>query len=90
MIEWDTAVPPLPVLLAEAERASAQDLITAITLAYEVNCRMVDAFAEYERAIIRARTRAALAVKRGRGERTGEVPYGFRLAEDAQIGRAHV
>lgn len=44
--------------------------------------RMVDAFAEYERALIRARTRAALAVKRARGERVGSVPYGFRLAAD--------
>src|SRR5437016_1706481 len=41
--------------------------------------RMVDAFAEYERALIRARTRSALAVKRGRGERISRhVPYGFR------------
>ncbi len=39
--------------------------------------RMVDAFAEYERALIRARTRAALAAKRARGERAGTVPYGF-------------
>jgi len=44
--------------------------------------RMVDAFAEYERHMIRARTRAALAVKRTRGERTGEVPYGWRTAPD--------
>lgn len=44
--------------------------------------RMVDVFAEYERAIIRARTRSALAVKRGRGERTGEIPFGLRLAAD--------
>ena len=29
--------------VAEAERASAQELITAIVLAYEVNCRLVDA-----------------------------------------------
>src|SRR3984885_1263354 len=29
--------------VAEAERASARDLITAIVLAYEVNCRLVDA-----------------------------------------------
>ena len=29
--------------MAEAERASAQDLITAIVIAYEVNCRLVDA-----------------------------------------------
>jgi 2-methylcitrate dehydratase len=30
--------------VAETERASAQDLITAIAIAYEVNCRLVDAF----------------------------------------------
>jgi 2-methylcitrate dehydratase len=30
--------------VAEAERASGQQLITAIVLAYEVNCRLVDAF----------------------------------------------
>jgi 2-methylcitrate dehydratase len=29
--------------VAEAERASAQDLITSIVIAYEVNCRLVDA-----------------------------------------------
>lgn len=40
---------------------------------------MVDAFAEYERAIIKARTRAALASKRARGEATGGNPrYGFK------------
>lgn len=49
--------------------------------------RMVDAFAEYERALIAARTRAALAVKRSRGERVGAVPLGKRLADD---GRALV
>ena len=30
--------------VAEAERASAAELITAIVLAYEINCRLVDAF----------------------------------------------
>ena len=44
--------------------------------------RMIDAFAEYERLIIAARTRDALAVKRARGQRVGSVPYGFRLADD--------
>lgn len=44
--------------------------------------RIVDAFAEYERALIRARTRAALAAKKARGERVGSVPYGYRLAAD--------
>jgi site-specific DNA recombinase len=43
---------------------------------------IVDLFAQYERAVIRARTRAALAVKKARGERTGSVPYGSRLAAD--------
>jgi hypothetical protein len=44
--------------------------------------RIVDAFAEYERLVIRARTRAALAVKRSRGERTGGIPYGYQLSTD--------
>ena len=30
--------------VAESERASARELITAIVLAYEVNCRLIDAF----------------------------------------------
>jgi len=43
---------------------------------------IVDLFAQYERAVIRARTCQALAVKRGKGERIGQVPLGFRLADD--------
>ncbi|HVY65902.1 MAG TPA: recombinase family protein [Gammaproteobacteria bacterium] len=45
--------------------------------------RMVDAFAEYERALIRARTRAALRAKARRRERVGSVPWGFELSADA-------
>jgi DNA invertase Pin-like site-specific DNA recombinase len=44
--------------------------------------RMIDAFAEYERLIIKSRTRAALAAKKARGERTGQVGYGHRLTGD--------
>jgi DNA invertase Pin-like site-specific DNA recombinase len=40
--------------------------------------RMIDAFAEYERLIIAARTRSALRAKIARGERAGQVPYGSR------------
>lgn len=40
------------------------------------------AFAAYERACIKARTAAALAVKKGRNERIGTLPYGQQLAED--------
>ena len=38
--------------------------------------RMVDAFAGFERRVIGARTKAALAVKKARGERVGGIPYG--------------
>jgi len=49
---------------------------------------MVAAFAMYERALISARTKAALAAKKAKGERVGGVPYGYRdvagkLVEDA-------
>lgn len=47
--------------------------------------RMVDAFAEYERAMIAARTSAALQVKRTRGESTGEAPYGWRAGEGGRL-----
>jgi DNA invertase Pin-like site-specific DNA recombinase len=44
--------------------------------------RIIDAFAEYERLIIKARTRAALGAMRRRNRRTGGVPLGFDLADD--------
>jgi DNA invertase Pin-like site-specific DNA recombinase len=44
--------------------------------------RIIDAFGEYERLLIKARTRAALKAKKARGERYGQVPYGRRLADD--------
>lgn len=39
---------------------------------------ILDAAAAYERALIRARTRAALAQRKARGLRAGEVPFGYR------------
>jgi len=45
--------------------------------------RIVDAFAEYERLIIRHRTKAALAVKKDRHELTGNAPYGWRVVPDS-------
>ena len=45
---------------------------------------MVQAFAAYERALIRARTSAALRALRAKGQRAGEVPMGYRLAEDGK------
>jgi site-specific DNA recombinase len=43
---------------------------------------VIDGAAQYEHGLIRARTRAALAAKRARGERVGAVPYGFALDRD--------
>lgn len=49
---------------------------------------ILDGAAAYERALIRARTKAALRARRARGERAGEVPWGYgadaqgRLFED--------
>jgi site-specific DNA recombinase len=42
---------------------------------------IIDAFAEYERLIIGARTKAALAVKKTKAERIGGIPYGFSDAD---------
>jgi DNA invertase Pin-like site-specific DNA recombinase len=50
--------------------------------------RIIDAFAEYERLIIKARTRAALAAKKRRGQRTGSVPFGSDLVDDGQRSKA--
>ena len=46
--------------------------------------RIVDAFAEYERLIIAARTRAALQAKIRRGHRCGKVRFGYDLADDGK------
>jgi len=43
---------------------------------------IVDVFAQYERALIRSRTKAALAVKKARGERVGQIPFGSQLCGD--------
>lgn len=49
--------------------------------------RMLQAVAEHELQMIRARTRAGLAAKKARGERVGRPPYGFTM-EDGRIVRA--
>lgn len=44
--------------------------------------RVVDAISEYVRLNGKLRVKAALRAKKMRGERTGSVPYGYRMAED--------
>ena len=46
---------------------------------------VIDGAAQYERALIRSRTKAALAVIRASGRKTGGgVPYGYEIATDGQ------
>lgn len=47
--------------------------------------RLLDAFAEHERLLIGARTKAALKAKRARGERAGNVPFGFKAESDGRL-----
>ncbi len=46
---------------------------------------ILDGAAAYERALIRARTRAALRARRARGERAGEVPWGYGATADGKL-----
>ncbi len=97
------------VLSAGVERAAAQSGAGVVSAAGEGNGTgpadafmrtVIDGAAAYERALIRARTKAALGVIRARGQKTGGgVPFGFCLdvdgrtlvpvdAEQATIARA--
>jgi DNA invertase Pin-like site-specific DNA recombinase len=49
----------------------------------EMAATVMDAAARLERRMIAARTKAALGIKKGKGEKTGgSVPYGFSVAAD--------
>lgn len=51
---------------------------------------MLDVFAQFERALIKTRIKAALDVKRQRGEKLGgRAPYGYRLAVDGKSLEEH-
>lgn len=51
---------------------------------------MVDVFAEFEKLLIRFRTRNALRAKRRRLERTGKIPYGLELHDDGRRSKPKV
>jgi site-specific DNA recombinase len=46
--------------------------------------RILDAMAEHERLLASVRTQAVMAAKRARGERLGQIPYGWRLHDDGK------
>ena len=78
------------VIAATAERLVA-DARARVVTADGVTCEntpegqlmrgLLDLFAQYERAMIRARTKAAMLAKGRRGEYTGgQAPYGYRAS----------
>jgi site-specific DNA recombinase len=83
-----------PVLTAGVERAASEAGAVVRSAAGEGNGStpadefmrgVIDSASRYERALIRARTTAALAVIRARGQKTGGgVPYGCRLDVDGR------
>jgi DNA invertase Pin-like site-specific DNA recombinase len=81
-------------VVGSVERVLSQGGATLVSAAGEGNGttpadafmrHVVDGAAEYERALIRSRTKAALATIRERGQKTGgSVPLGYALAEDGR------
>ena len=85
-----------PVVTAMVERLTDRKGVRIISAAGEgtdgddpssiLMRRIVDAFSEYERLVIKARTKAALGAKRRRGESCGgNVPYGWRQVGDQWV-----
>lgn len=46
---------------------------------------IIDAFSEFERGVIRMRTKAALKTLRAKGKRAGDVPWGYSALSDGTL-----
>ncbi len=67
---------------AGADLVSLTEKLDTTSAAGKMLFRMLAVLAEFERDLVSERTTAALAHKRRNGERTGGIPYGFRVADD--------
>lgn len=67
-------------IVSAAGEGSESDDPTAVLMR-----RIVDAFAEYERRVIAARTTAALARKKAAGKVAGTAPFGFSADADGTL-----
>ena len=77
MIESAIARKGARIVSAAGEGTENNDIPSSILMR-----RMIDAFGEYERLIIKARTKSALQAKKSKGQRVRHVRYGYRLAND--------
>jgi DNA invertase Pin-like site-specific DNA recombinase len=67
---------------AGADLVSLSESIDTTSAAGRMVFRMLAVLSEFERDLVVERTTMALQHKRSRGERVGEVPFGYRLAAD--------
>jgi DNA invertase Pin-like site-specific DNA recombinase len=68
---------------AGADLVSLSEKIDTTSAAGRMVFRMLAVLSEFERDCIAERTSAALQHKKRKGERVGEVPFGFRVASDS-------
>lgn len=65
---------------AGADLVSLTERIDTSSAAGKMVFRMLAVLAEFERDLISERTKAAFSFKRSKGQRIGEIPFGFTLA----------
>lgn len=70
---------------AGADLVSLSEQIDTTSAAGKMVFRMMAVLAEFERDLVSERTKAALAHKRARGQRVGNIAYGYRLADDGEM-----
>lgn len=70
--------------VAGADLVSLSESIDTTTASGKMIFRLLAVLAEFERDLIVERTRTAIAHKRSRSERLGQVPYGRRLDADGR------
>jgi DNA invertase Pin-like site-specific DNA recombinase len=62
-----------------------QEAVDTSTASGKLFHNIIACLSEWERGVISERTRDALRYKRSKGERVGEVPYGYRVTDDGMI-----
>jgi site-specific DNA recombinase len=67
---------------AGADLVSLSEKIDTTSAAGKMVFRMLAVLAEFERDLVAERTKAALSVKKAKGERVGQLPFGFDLGTD--------
>jgi DNA invertase Pin-like site-specific DNA recombinase len=63
---------------------SIQEAVDTSTASGKLFHNIIACLSEWERGVISERTRDALRHKRNKGERAGEVPYGYRLSNNGK------